>query len=276
MCLKYFISGGAWLNPDVELFFRAAGFDVLQGYGMTETSPVITLNEYGGEKIGSVGPALPGVEVRIAEDGEILTRGPHVMLGYYKDEAATRQVIEPDGWLHTGDLGGMDADGYVTITGRRKEILVLSNGKNVACAPLEHALERSLYIQQALIVGDGRKFVSALIVAHPENVARVATQHGLAFGSYDELLVAPPVVALFREELESLQAEFSSFERVKRFCFLREEALLDTELVTPTQKVRRAVLERKYAEWIRHMYQQEDPLVIPRPEQAVSAGSYQT
>ena len=164
--LKYFISGGAWLNPDVELFFRAAGFDVLQGYGMTETSPVITLNEFHREKIGSVGPALPGVEVRIAEDGEILTRGPHVMLGYYKDEAATRQVFDPDGWLHTGDLGSVDADGYLTITGRRKEILVLSNGKNVACAPLEHALERSHYIQQALIVGDGRKFVSALIVAH--------------------------------------------------------------------------------------------------------------
>lgn len=273
--LKYFISGGAWLNPDVELFFRAAGFDVLQGYGMTETSPVITLNAYTQEKIGSVGPPLDGVEVRIS-DGEILTRGPHVMLGYYKDEAATRQIFERDGWLHTGDLGNIDTDGHVTITGRRKEILVLSNGKNVACAPLEHALQRSLYIQQALIVGDGRKFVSALIVAHPENVARVATQHGLAFSSYDELLLAPPVVALFREELESLQAEFSSFERVKRFCFLNEEALLDTELVTPTQKVRRSVLERKYAEWIRQMYQQEDPLVIPRPEQAVSAGSYQT
>ena len=261
--LKYFISGGAWLNPDVELFFRAAGFDVLQGYGMTETSPVITLNEFHREKVGSVGPALPGVEVRIADDGEILTRGPHVMLGYYKDEAATRQVFEADGWLHTGDLGSIDADGYLTITGRRKEILVLSNGKNVACAPLEHALERSHYIQQALVVGDGRKFVSVLIVAHPENVARVATHHGLAFGSFDELLLAPPVVTLFREELESLQAGFSSFERAKRFCFLNEEALLDTELVTPTQKVRRSVLERKYAEWIRQMYQQEDPLVIP-------------
>jgi long-chain acyl-CoA synthetase len=271
--LKYIISGGAWLNPDVELFFRAAGFDVLQGYGMTETSPVITLNEYHRERIGSVGRPLDSVEVQIGEDGEILTRGPHVMLGYYKDQAATRQIIEQDGWLHTGDLGTMNAAGYVTITGRRKEILVLSNGKKVACATLEHALQHSLYIQQALIVGDGRQFVSALIVAHPENVARVATQHGLAFSSYDELLLAPPVVALFREELERLQAEFSSFERVKRFCFLSEDALLDTELVTPTQKVRRAVLERKYAQWIRQMYQQEDPLVIPRPADAVSAGS---
>jgi long-chain acyl-CoA synthetase len=274
--LKYFVAGGAWLNPDVELFFRAAGFDVLQGYGMTETSPVITLNEYHREKIGCVGRPLDGVEVRISDDGEILTRGPHVMLGYYKDESATRQIFGEDGWLHTGDLGSMDADGCVTITGRRKEILVLSNGKNVACAALEHALQRSPYIQQALIVGDGRKFVSALIVAHPENVARVATQHGLTFSSFDELLLARPVVALFREELESVQAGFSSFERAKRFCFLKEEALLDTELVTPTQKVRRSVLERKYANWIRQMYQQEDPLVIPVREQVVSAGSYTT
>ena len=274
--LQYFISGGAWLNPDIELFFRAAGFDVLQGYGMTETSPVITLNEYHREKIASVGRPLEGVDVRIGEDGEILTRGPHVMLGYYEDEAATREVIDEEGWLHTGDLGSIDADGHVAITGRRKEILVLSNGKNVPCAPLEHALQRSIYIQQALIVGDGRKFVSALIVAHPENLAGAATRLGLAFGSYDDLLLAPPVVALFRGELETLQAEFSSFERVKRFCFLNEEALLDTELVTPTQKVRRAVLERKYAEWIRRMYQQEDPLVIPRFEQAVPAGSYKT
>lgn len=274
--LQYFVSGGAWLNPDVELFFRAAGFDVLQGYGMTETSPVITLNEYHREKIGSVGRALDGVEVRIGEDGEILTRGPHVMLGYYMDEAATRQILDEDGWLHTGDLGSMDADAHVTITGRRKEILVLSSGKNVPCAPLEHALQRSLYIQQALIVGDSRKFVCALIVAHPENLACFAAQHGLAFSSYDELLLAPAVVALFRQELETLQAEFSSFEQAKRFCFLQEEALLDTELVTPTQKVRRSVLERKYADWIGQMYQQDAPLVIPPPEKIMPVGSYQT
>ena len=274
--LKYFISGGAWLNPDVEVFFRAAGFEVLQGYGMTETSPVIALNEYHREKLGSVGRALDGVEVRLSADGEILTRGPHVMLGYYKDDDATRLAFDENGWLRTGDLGSLDAAGNVTITGRRKEILVLSNGKNIACAPLEHALQRSHYIQQALIVGHGRKFVGALIVAHPENVAHAAAQHGLSAASYDEMLLAPAIVALFRQELDHLQAEFSSFERAKRFCFLNEEALLDPELVTPTQKVRRSVLERKYADWIRQMYQQEDPIVIPRLEQAVSAGSYKT
>jgi len=274
--LQYFICGGAWLNPDVELFFRAAGFTVLQGYGLTETSPVITLNEYRREKLGSVGRALDGVEVRIGRDGEILTRGPHVMLGYYKDESATRQTVDQDGWLDTGDLGRMDADGCVTITGRSKEILALSNGKKVACAAVEHALERSPYIQQALAVGDGRKFVTALIVPHLEHVAQAGRERGLTFRRPEELLPTAPILALFREELSSCQAELSSFEQAKRFCFLKEEALLDTELVTPTLKVRRAVLERKYADWIGRMYQQENPLVIPILEQAIEAGSYKT
>ena len=264
--LKYLICGGAWLNPEIELFFRTAGFAILQGYGMTETSPVITLNEYTHEKIGSVGTALDGVEVRLSEDNEILTRGPHVMLGYYKDPAATSQVLT-DGWMHTGDLGRIDPQGHVTITGRRKEILVLSNGKNVSCAALEHALQRSPYIQQALIVGHGCKFVGALIIPHLPHVTQAVAHHGLAFSTHDELLLSPPVVTLFRQELETFQTELSGFERAKRFCFLYEEALLDTELVTPSQKVRRAVLERKYAGWIQQMYQQEEPLVIPPPGQ---------
>jgi long-chain acyl-CoA synthetase len=222
-----------------------------------------------------VGTALRGVQVRLSEDGEILTRGPHVMRGYYKDVAATCQVIDEGGWLHTGDLGCLDAQGNLVITGRRKEVLVLSNGKNVACAPLEHALQRSPYIEQALVVGDGRKFACALIVPHAENVARAAAAHGCAAGNHEDLLLAPAVVALFRQELEYLQAEFSSFERVKRFAFLKEEVLADTELVTPTLKVRRAVLERKYADWIGQIYQREDPVIISLAGQAM-AGTYQT
>jgi len=266
--LRYLISGGAWLNPDIELFFRAAGFDVLQGYGMTETSPVITLNEYTHEKVGSVGTALEGVEMRLSEDNEVLTRGLHVMLGYYKDPEATRQVLTADGWMHTGDLGRIDPQGNLTITGRRKEILVLSNGKNVSCAALEHALQRSPYIQQVLIVGHGCKFVSAMIIPHLPNVTETAAHHGLKFSSHQEMLLSELVVTLFRKELDTFQTELSNFERAKRFCFMHEEALLDTELVTPTQKVRRSVLERKYAGWIQQMYQQEDPLIIPPPAQA--------
>lgn len=277
--LKYLICGGAWLDPELELFFRAAGFAVLQGYGMTETSPVITLNEYAQEKVGTVGPPLEGVQVRVAADGEILTRGPHVMQGYYQDEAGTRQVLNGDGWLHTGDLGRMDANGCLTITGRCKEILVLSNGKNVPCAAVEQALQRSPYIQQALIVGDGRKFASVLIVPHSESLAQAAARQGLAGKSREELLRSPEITGLYRQELSKWQADFSPYEQAKRFCFLHEEALLDTELVTPTLKVRRSVLERKYGGWIGQMYQQEDPLVVPLAGEAreLHAGSqYQT
>jgi long-chain acyl-CoA synthetase len=262
--LRYFICGGAWLDPELELFFRSVGFVVLQGYGMTETSPVITFSRLGHEKLGAVGQALCGVELRLSEEGEIMTRGPHTMLGYYNDAEATASAFH-DGWLLTGDLGSLDPQGFLHITGRRKEMLVLSNGKKVGCAPLEHALERGSLIQNAFLVGEGRKFASVLIVPHLKNLAQLARDSGIPFGNDRELLQAAPVWSLVRREIDTQQAEFSNFERAKRFCFLSEEALLDPELVTPTQKVRRDVLERKYADWIARMYLQEDPLVISEP-----------
>ncbi|MCU1273972.1 MAG: hypothetical protein JWO48_1403 [Bryobacterales bacterium] len=265
--LKYFICGGAWLDPAVELFFRSVGFTVLQGYGMTETSPVITLTPLGREKLGSVGPALEGVELRIGDEGEVMTRGPHVMLGYYNESEPAAGVLR-DGWLLTGDLGALDEHGYLRITGRRKEMLVLSNGKKIGCALVERALERSPVIQSAFIVGDGRKFASALIVPHVHNLARMARDFGIQFGNASELLHSGPVWSLIRREIETQQAEFSNFERVRRFCFLPEEALLDPELVTPTQKMRRTVLERQYRAWIEQMYVQENPLVIAQPRSA--------
>jgi len=261
--LRYFICGGAWLDPVLEQFFRSIGFVVLQGYGMTETSPVITLNLMGQEKPGSVGPALDGVELRIGEDGEIMTRGPHVMLGYYNDADATGRTFR-DGWLLTGDLGSIDERGCLRITGRRKELLVLSNGKKVVCAPLEQAIERSDIVQNAFVVGEGRKFAGALIVPHLRNLARLAQEGGIPFENSADLLHAAPAWSLVRQEIDTQQAAFSNFERVKRFCFLPEEALLDPELVTPTQKVRREVMHRKYAAWIAQMYEQEEPPVISR------------
>ena len=230
-----------------------------------------------------MGRALDGVDVRIGEDGEILTRGPQVMLGYYKDEAATRQARTPNGWLHTGDLGRMDAEGNVTITGRRKEILVLSNGKNIACAALEQALERSPYIQHALVVGDGRKFVSVLIVAHLEHVARVARERGLAFDSLEELLLTPPVVALFREELSRCQAEFSSFEQAKRFCFLRRRSAArhrsgDSHFENPPLGARAQVrrLDRAYVPAGRSPGHPDDGANSRTSRQTIEAGSYKT
>ena len=250
------ICGGAWLDPEVENFFRATGFRLLQGYGMTETSPVICLNRLGCEKPGSVGLPLDGVEVRLSADGEVLTRGPHVMQGYYRDEAATREAFDGD-WLRTGDMGYFDEQGRVILTGRRKEILVLSTGKNVSCALLEQALQRSPYIQEAFVIGEGRKFVTALIIPHRQKLERDGRTM-----RFEDLLLTPAVVALFREQIAACQAECAHYEQVKRFSFLDEDVLLDAELMTPTHKMRRTALARRFAPWIERMYQQEEPLVV--------------
>jgi len=245
-----FIVGGAWLNPKLERYFAALGFHVIQGYGLTETSPVIACNKYGEERPGSAGRPIPGVEVKIDEDGEILTRGPHVMLGYFHDPGATAKVMR-DGWFATGDLGHLDADGYLVITGRRKEMLVLSNGKNIYYAPIEQALLHSPYIEQAFVVGEGRNYTALLIVP------RMAALPGGAD------LLSATILELYRENIDALQAGFSRFEQTKRFCFLSDQALLDNELVTPTLKIRRRVLEQKYGQYIERLYSDDKPFVIP-------------
>jgi long-chain acyl-CoA synthetase len=259
--IEYFICGGAWLDPEIELFFRALGFVVLQGYGMTETSPVITLSAPGIERLGSVGRPLEGVNVRVSETGEIFTRGANVMLGYYKELASTAEILR-DGWLSTGDLGRMNGDGYLYVTGRAREIIVLSNGKKVFCPVLEQAIERSRYIRKVFLVGQGRKFASALLVAHLENLSQLASERGWPFSSQRELLALAEVYALMQREVDAQQAEFSRFEQIKRFCLLTEEEILGPELVTPTQKVRRDQLEAKFANSIERMYDEE---AVPAP-----------
>lgn len=259
--IEAFICGGAWLNPELERYFQALGFIVVQGYGLTETAPVITCNEYGRERPGSVGPPIEGVEVKIDAEGEILTRGANVMKGYFRDPEATAKAFR-DGWFATGDFGRLDADGYLTITGRRKEMLVLSNGKNIYYAPIEQALAKCSYIEQAFFVGEGRNYATVMIVPNRASLLQYASERGMVLSSDEELLCSPAVLELFRQSVESFQAEFSRFEQAKRFCFLPEAALQDLELVTPTQKVRRNVLERKYASDIDRMYRQDVPFVV--------------
>jgi long-chain acyl-CoA synthetase len=254
--IENFICGGAWLDPDIELFFRALRFMVLQGYGLTETSPVITLNAPGRERLGSVGQALDGVEIGLSNTGEILTRGAHVMLGYYKDPKATAEVLQ-NRWLATGDLGRIDGDGYLFVTGRAKEMVVLSNGKKVYCPTLEQAIERSLYIRKAFVVGQGRKFVAALLVPHMENLERMAREREMQFSSPGDLLTRPDIYDFMRREVDSQQSHFSRFEQVKRFCFITDEEIADPELVTPTQKVRRHRLEVSFSRRIASMYADE-------------------
>jgi long-chain acyl-CoA synthetase len=257
-----FVVGGAWLNPKLERYFTALGFHVIQGYGLTETSPVITCNKYGAEKPGSAGLPIPGVEVKIDDEGEILTRGPHVMKGYFRNPEATAKVMRGD-WFVTGDLGYMDSEGYLVITGRRKEMLVLSNGKNIYYAPIEQALLHSPYVEQAFVVGEGRNYTALLVVPRMAGLLQYAAEKGILFNSDEELLLTPAVLDLYRQTIDTLQAEFSRFEQTKRFCFLRDTALLDTDLVTPTLKVRRRVLEVKYGPQIERLYSDEKPFVIP-------------
>jgi len=260
--LEVFVCGGAWLNPELERYFRALGFVVLQGYGLTETSPVITCNEYGAEKAGSVGRPIDGVEIRIDEEGEILTRGPNVMKGYFRDPEATERVFR-DGWFVTGDLGRVEGNNFLFITGRRKEMLLLSNGKNIFYAPIEQSLKKSPLIEQAFVVGEGRNYTALIIVPNMTGVLQKAAERELSDQAPDQLLFSPAMLQLYREEIDMLQAEFSRYEQTKRFCFLKEEALLDIELVTPTLKVRRSVLERKYAKYIEQLYREDKPFLIP-------------
>ncbi len=251
--MRHLICGGARLESAVEGFFCDAGLSVIQGYGLTEASPVITLNPLKNIKLGTVGKPLEGVELSFTEEEELLTRGPHVMKGYYNDPTGTKNAFRGD-WLLTGDLAKQDAEGYLTITGRKKEILVTSGGKNVSPGPLEEELRRSRFIERAILVGEGRNFLSALIVPNRENLVQYAQNQKIAFRDLQDLLRRASIIDLYQGEIEEQQEEFSEYEKVKKFCFLEETALQDPEIITPTQKVRRSVLEEKYRCRIDEMY----------------------
>jgi long-chain acyl-CoA synthetase len=255
--LQYIVCGGAWLNPAAEDFIRALGIIVVQGYGLTETAPVICLSRLGHERSGSVGAPLDGIEVEIDEDREIRTRGPNVTKGYYLDPEATAAAF-CNGWLRTGDLGRFDDEGNLIVTGRLKEVIVLSTGKNVCPSAAEEALRSSPLIENVVGIGDGRRFMSALIVPHRPNVEALARSLNLGCSGFDALLKEPGIVSAFREALVLHQKDLAAFERVKRFRFLGEDALANPELITPTQKIRRQALERHYAEYIEGMYSQEE------------------
>lgn len=253
--LRFFVSGGAPLAPELSLFFYGCGITILEGYGLTESSPVITTNRSREAlKIGTVGPPIPGVEVKLAEDGEILTRGPHVMQGYYRRPEATAEVIDADGWLHTGDIGTLDEDGYLTITDRKKDMLVLSNGKNVYPAPIENRLKTSPFIDQVLLLGDRQKSVTALIVPAFEALESFARQENLPYNDRRELIRHQAVERLFKREIDRLSEGYlADFERVKRFRLLPEEFSQEKDEVTPTLKLKRKVIQQHYADLIAEM-----------------------
>jgi len=251
--LRLAISGGAPLAPKVMEFFFAIGIPVLEGYGLTETSPVICLNPPGRERPGAVGPALPGVEVRIGDEGEILTRGPHVMLGYYRNETATTEALR-GGWFHTGDVGHLDPDGYLVITDRLKDLLVTAGGKKVAPQPLEAQLKRSKLISEAVMLGDRRPYCVCLLVPNFVNLEMRARRHGWAHASRAELLRHPEVLARYQREVDALNAGLAPFEQIKRFALLDRELSEEAGELTPTLKVRRRIVSRKFEDLIESLY----------------------
>jgi long-chain acyl-CoA synthetase len=252
--IRYFISGGAPLAPETGRFFNSVGLRIIEGYGLTETSPVIAANSPAHIKFGTVGPAVEGVEVRIAPDGEILCRGPNVMRDYFNKPDDTAQAINADGWFHTGDIGELDADGYLRITDRKKDLIVLSNGKNVAPQAIERALKGSPYITEAALFGDKQSVVVGLIVPDFAQVKTWAKEKGLALDSNAAIAASPEVRKLIKAEIEARQTEFADFERVRKFALLDREFSMDHEELTPTLKLKRRVVAQHFAETIQGMY----------------------
>lgn len=251
--LRYFISGGAALPKEVAEFFHAFGILIIEGYGLTETSPVLTVNPPKAPRFGSVGKPIRGVEIKIADDGEILARGPNIMLGYYKKPEATAAAIDPDGWFHTGDIGHIDKDGYLYITDRKKDIIVLANGKNVAPQPIENLLKQSELIQEAVVYGDGMSAPVALIVPNIDALREFAKQQELDTTDPDTLLNHEAVQKRFRQELERVNRELADFQRVKGFRLIAKPFTIESGELTPTLKVKRRVVAEKYAHLLQEL-----------------------
>jgi long-chain acyl-CoA synthetase len=250
-------SGGARLPRPVAEAYHAAGLLLMQGYGLTESSPVISFNRKGRNKIDTVGEPLPGVEAAIAPDGEVLTRGPHVMKGYWNNPQATADALR-DGWLHTGDLGQLDADGYLKITGRKKELLVLSNGKKVVPSTVEGLLVSDPCIDQAVVCGEGRNYLTALLVPHWENLRRALRAEGLTLDhEAEEALAAHAAVSSFlQRRVETALADLANWERVKKFVVLPRPFSVDAEELTVSLKLRRNVVVAKHASHLERLYRE--------------------
>jgi long-chain acyl-CoA synthetase len=255
--IRYCISGGAPLPATIGEFFNAAGLTILEGYGLTETSPGIAFNRPDAYKFGAVGRPLPNVEVKIAADGEILTRGDHVMQGYYNKEEETKEVIDSEGWFYTGDIGFIDDDGFLVITDRKKNMIVTSGGKNIAPQPIENCLLTSQFIEQAVVIGDRRKFCSAIIVPSSAAVETWAQREGIVAEDYTSLLSNEKLMAFMQGEIDRLTESFASFERIKKFCLLPELFSQDGGELTPSLKIKRRIVEEKYAAEIEKMYRDD-------------------
>lgn len=255
--MRFFVSGGAPLAPALNRFFYSIGLTILEGYGLTETSPVTNVNTAENFRIGTVGKAVPGTEIAIGEDGEVLVRGPQVMKGYYNRPAETAEVIDEDGWFHTGDVGELDDDGFLSITDRKKDLIVTAGGKNVAPQPIENRLKTLPLVEQAVVIGDRRKFVSLLIVPSFQQLEAWAKDRGLSWGDRADLLARPEVVAHVEEVVDRALADLASFERPKKIALLEDEFTIQNGFLTPTLKVKRRVIQDRLKDVIDDLYGDE-------------------
>ena len=252
--IRTMISGGAALSATVARFFYAAGLPIYEGYGLTETSPVLAANQPGRVRLGTVGMPYPGVELRIAEGGEIVAKGPNVMRGYWNNREATSQAIDPEGWFHTGDIGEFDTDGFLRITDRIKDLIVTAGGKKVAPQPIEGRTTLSPFVAQAIMVGDQRPFITMLVVPDFERLALWASEHGLAVTDRGDLCRQPMVIEMLEQETLGRLQDLAHFERPKRIAVVAEELTEDSGLLTPTLKVKRRMVETRFRSIIESLY----------------------
>jgi long-chain acyl-CoA synthetase len=254
--VRFFVSGAAPLSKEIAEFFYALGLVVLEGYGLTETSPALSVNTFEDLRFGTVGKPIPGVEIRIAPDGEILARGPNVMKGYYKKDAETREVFE-GGWFHTGDVGHLDEDGFLVITDRKKDLIVTSGGKNVAPQPIENLLKMSPYVATAVVLGDRKRFVSALVVPEFEKLEAYARTQKIPFADREALIRDTRIMDFMMAEVDRATPLLAPYERVKKIVLLGRDFDIEKGEITPSLKVRRAIIEGKYQDLIESMYREE-------------------
>jgi long-chain acyl-CoA synthetase len=252
--LRYMVSGGAPLAAEINKFFYAAGLVILEGYGLTETSPVIAVNTPSGFRIGTVGRPAAGVEVMIASDGEIVTRGPHVMKGYYNKPQATAEAIDPDGWFHTGDIGEL-RDGFLAITDRKKDIIVTAGGKKIAPQPIENKLKTNKYVSQAVMIGDKRKFPIVLVVPNWESLEKWAKLHDILWAERAQLLTMPTIRAKMEKEVMAEVEGLARFEMPKKIGLLEHDFSIERGELTPTLKVKRRIIDKTYKTLIDSLYE---------------------
>ncbi|MBU2584652.1 MAG: long-chain fatty acid--CoA ligase, partial [Bacteroidetes bacterium] len=253
--LRFFVSGGAALPQNIGEFFDALGIIIVEGYGLTESSPVITCNRLDDYKFGTVGKPIPGVEVKIAGDGEIFARGPNIMKGYYNNKKATEEAVDKDGWLHTGDIGEFDKQGFIRITDRKKHLFKTSGGEYIAPQPLEDIFTRSKFIDQFVLIGDNKTYLSALITPDFEALKEYADSHNIPYSKVDELTKSTEIYQIIEKDIATLQRNLANYERIRKFIILEKPFSIEGGELTPTLKVKRKLVEERYADLINGMYE---------------------